>query len=262
MNLVLAIALNTFREAIRNKILYSVVFFAALVIAASALFGKVTLGDTVRVIKDFGLFSLSFFGAILSIVIGVSLLDRELRLKTIYNILSKPVSRTKFILGKYLGLCLTSVVLISLMGLGLIAFTSVYSGQLETGLFEGLVYVILEVIIMSAVVIFFSSIVVTITLSGLFSLATWMAGRSFDSIGQFFTGNTSAAQEPSALAGFLTNLLEYALPDLTRLNVADAIVYGESAGAEHLAYAASYSVLYSAGLVLLAIIFFHKRELM
>ena len=102
-----AIALNTFREAVRNKILYSVLAFAVLLVAISALFGSVTIGETQRVIKDFGLFALSFFGAISTIICGVSLLNKELKQKTIHNIISKPVARWEFIVGKYLGLSLT-----------------------------------------------------------------------------------------------------------------------------------------------------------
>ncbi|MCC6953509.1 MAG: ABC transporter permease subunit, partial [Deltaproteobacteria bacterium] len=97
--MITAIALNTFREAIRNKVLYSGFLFVALLIAGSALFGSVSVGSQIKVIKDFGLFSLSIFGAIVAVAIGVNLLNKELKQKTIYNILSKPVERWQFIVG-------------------------------------------------------------------------------------------------------------------------------------------------------------------
>ena len=78
---IFAIALNTFREAIRNKILYSVIFFAAFLVLISALFGSVSIGDKIKVIKDFGLFSLSFCGAIITIISGTNLLNKELKQK-------------------------------------------------------------------------------------------------------------------------------------------------------------------------------------
>jgi len=151
------------------------------------------------------------------------------------------------------------------MGIGFVGFVSIYSGQLELGLFEGILYVLLELLVMSAVVIFFSSIVVTITLSGLFSLAAWLAGRSFGSLKYFFStgdGDKAPTEGPLNIGEIVTKALEFLLPDLSRFNVADGIVYGQSAGVEHLAYGATYAVLYSAGLLVLAVFFFEKRELM
>ena len=141
MNKILSIALNTFREAVRNKILYSVVFFAALVVGAAALFGRVTMGDPVKVIKDFGLFSLSFFGAVITIITGVTLLGKEIKHKTVYNIISKPVDRWQFIVGKYFGLFFTVASLVTLMGLGFVLFVSIYEGKFNSLMFLSLIHI-------------------------------------------------------------------------------------------------------------------------
>jgi ABC-type transport system involved in multi-copper enzyme maturation permease subunit len=113
---VFGIAINTYREAIRNRILYAVVAFGMVLVALSAFFGAVSIGNQADVIKDFGLFSLSFCGAVLTILSGVNLLHNEMAHKTVYNILSKPVSRWQFILGKQLGLALMVSVMVAFMG--------------------------------------------------------------------------------------------------------------------------------------------------
>jgi ABC-type transport system involved in multi-copper enzyme maturation permease subunit len=95
-----AIAINTMREAIRNKLLYSILLFAVLVVAVAALFGSVSIGDQMKFVKDFSLMSVSLFGVAIAVMLGVSMLNKELGRKTIYNILSKPVARWEFIVGK------------------------------------------------------------------------------------------------------------------------------------------------------------------
>jgi len=175
---IFAIVLNTFREAVRNKILYSVVLAAFLLVGISAVFVAVTMGSQVQVIKDFGLFSLSFFGAIITIISGTTLLNREIKLKTVHNILSKPVARWQFIVGKYLGLCLTVALLVGLLGLGLTVFTAIFEGVLDIIFFQGTVLAVMELIIIASVSIFFSTVVITPTLNGMFTLGTYIAGRS------------------------------------------------------------------------------------
>lgn len=252
-----AIALNTFREAVRNKILYSVLLFAILLVCASALFGSVTIGDQIKVIKDFGLFSLSFFGAIITVVSGVSLLNKELKQKTIYNILSKPVHRWQFIVGKHFGLTITVGLLVSLMGLALIAIVGLYEGQLDLLLFQGLLFSLLEVMVVAAIVIFFSSIVVTTTLTGLFTLGTYLAGRSINYL-TFFLSDEDPSQ--AGVRGLIT-LADWILPDLSLFNFNDAIVYGNSVSISNLAYAVCYGICYSTVLLILAALIFSRREL-
>ena len=253
---IFAIALNTFREAIRNKILYSVVFFGFVLIAVSAFFGAVSIIDQIRVIKDFGLFALSMCGALTTILAGVSLLNKELKQKTIYNILSKPVSRWQFIVGKYLGLTLTVSVLISFMGVSLILFVTILSGKVDWLMFQSIVFILLEVAIVGALTIFFSSLVVTTNLSGLFTFGTYIAGRSIEYLRFFIGGN----RDSELLAHFIRGL-EWLLPNISLLNVQDTIVYGYAIPLGYLLHAILYCISYSAAVLVLAVLIFNKREL-
>lgn len=254
---ILAIALNTFREAIRNYILYSVISFALLLVGISAFFGAVSIGDQLKVIKDFGLFSLSFFGALLTMISGVSLLNKELRQKTAYNILSKPVERWEFIVGKYFGLVGTSCILAACMGIALIGFLVPFEGRIDWLLFQGIYFVLLEICIVGAVTVFFSSLVVTTTLTGLFTFGTYIAGRSIGYLNYFLdeshTSNTALR--------WTISLLDRVLPDLSVFNLNDLLVYGVPASPAHALAALGYCAAYSAVALTLAAAIFRLREL-
>ena len=250
-----AVAVNTYREAVRNKILYSVLLFALILLAISAFFGSVTLGDRVKVIKDFGLFALSFFGAIITIIAGTTLLDKELKQKTVYNILSKPIERWQFITGKFLGIWMTVSTLVLLMGCGLVLFCWAFQGQIDWLLFQGLLFCILELMVVSAVTIFFSSLVVTVTLSGIFTLGAYLAGKSVEYLNYF------AAQNENGGASYLIQIGNIVLPNLSLFNISNQIVYGVPATPAQLAYGAGYAAAYSVVMLGLAALIFERREL-
>lgn len=253
----LAIGINTFREAVRNKILYSVVLFAFLIVGVSAVFGAVTMGSQIRVIKDFGLFSLSFFGAIITIISGVALLNKELKQKTIYNILSKPVSRWEFVFGKFIGLSITVSLLITLMGVALILFASLMESKIDLLLFQGILFAILETITVSSITIFFSSVVVTTTLTGLFTLGTFIAGRSIS----YLTYFTNSSEYHNPTVAMAVKVLNWILPDLSLFNVSDQLVYGHAVPLQHLSMSVIYTASYSMIMLFLAAMVFNRREL-
>jgi ABC-type transport system involved in multi-copper enzyme maturation permease subunit len=255
MRKVLAIALTTFRESIRSKILYSVLFFAAAMVLVSAMFGTVTIGDQVRVIKDFGLMSVSLFPVAFAVIAGTALLSKELAKKTIYNILAKPVERWQFVWGKYLGMLATTAAMTLAMGAGLIMFVAIFETRIDVPMLQGFLFSIFELIIVCAAAIFFSSIVVTPLLSGLFTFGVFLAGRSAEYL-LFFI-------KERGLSGPLASLMKalYAvLPHLDRLNLSDRLVYGETASAEYTALCGVYALGYAAVLLIVAGIIFNRRE--
>jgi ABC-type transport system involved in multi-copper enzyme maturation permease subunit len=109
------IALNTFKEAVRDRILYLLLFFAALSILVSRILALLTVGDRAKIIKDVGLASISFFGALMAILIGTGLVYKEIEKRTIFTLISKPMRRHEFLLGKFFGLVLTLLVMLALM---------------------------------------------------------------------------------------------------------------------------------------------------
>ena len=153
--MILAIALNTSREAIRNKVLYSILLFACLVTAISAAFGSASIGDTSKFVKDFSLFSISLFGVVTTVVLGVTLLHKELVKRTIYNILSKPVARWEFLLGKFLGLLATLAIMMLLMTAALLLLLWFLEHRIDWELLPVIGAMMLELAVLLAVAIFF-----------------------------------------------------------------------------------------------------------
>ena len=249
-----AIAINTMREAIRNKVLYSILFFAVLMVAVSAVFGAASIGDQMKFVKDFSLMSISLFGVIIAVVLGVSMLHKELGKKTIFNILSKPVPRWQFIAGKFCGLLVTLMLVVLLMSSGLIAFLAAFEGQIDWGLLLAAGMSLLELMVLIAVALLFSSIVVTPTLAGLFTAAAFIAGRSVYLLDHFFT------DEYSGVVRHLTTMLYWILPHLDRLNIADNIVYGTYFDPSYYLAAFAYAVAYAGAVLLVSAAIFSRRE--
>src|SRR5207237_6370231 len=110
MRVVSSIALNVFKESVRDKVLYNLVFFAVLLIAVSYLMGQLTAGQDVKIIKDLGLASMSIFGLFIAVFIGIGLVSKEVERRSIYSLLAKPIERHQLVIGKYAGLVLTLVV--------------------------------------------------------------------------------------------------------------------------------------------------------
>jgi ABC-type transport system involved in multi-copper enzyme maturation permease subunit len=104
MRAIRAIAVNTFREAIRDRILYLFIGFAIVMVISTKLFGMLTVGDESKIVKDIGLAAMQFFSMLIAVMMSMLLISREVDDRTVFNILSKPVRRWQFILGKYLGL--------------------------------------------------------------------------------------------------------------------------------------------------------------
>ncbi len=127
---ILTIGRNTFRENIRDKILYNLILFALLMILSAIALGQLTLGHEAKVIVDLGLGSISIFGTLIAIFIGISLVYKELEKRTVYALLAKPIHRWEFITGKYLGLLLTLLVNVAIMTAGLM-LTLLYQGGIE-----------------------------------------------------------------------------------------------------------------------------------
>lgn len=251
---VFVIAQNTAREAIRNKVLYSIIFFALLMVGVSAVFGAASIGDEVKFIKDFSLLSISLFGVITTVTLGVNLLHKELGKKTILNILSKPVARWQFIVGKYLGLLATLTVLVGVMSAALVGFVWLMTGRADWSLLLATGSTWMELAILLAVALFWSSVVVTPALAGLFTVATFIAGRSSGYLEYFMSPETPPMMQAAMSALYVL------LPHLDRFWIADQIVYHDSFSAWYFVHLGFYAFAYGALTLLAGVAFFRYRE--
>lgn len=128
MRRVWAIAINTFREAVRDKVLYGVLGFACLILLFTLALAELSLHQQRRVVLDIGLASISLFSVVIAIFLGSSLLYKEIERKTLYVILPKPIRRWQFLLGKYVGIAVTAAVFIAIMGAIQLWVTAIQAG--------------------------------------------------------------------------------------------------------------------------------------
>lgn len=247
------------RESLRSQVLYSIIAFAILVVLVAALFGKVTIGDQVKVIKDFGLFSISIFSNAFAIISGALLLHKELARKTVYNILAKPVTRAEFVIGKFIGLFANAIFVILFLGVLLVVACALIEGKIDYLLLQSLYYCALEVMIICAATILFSAIVVTPILSGLFALGLFIVGRSANYILKLAD---SLAEMGSEFGAQMLRGLHPALPHLDQLNVSNDAVAGLSDvfSLSRAFWSSGYAGGYSLVLMLFAVLIFARRE--
>jgi len=248
-----AVACNTFREAIRDKVLYSLLFFAAMMIGVSLILDHLTIGERTKIIKDFGLASIAIFGVMIAIFVGIGLVYKEIERKTIYNILSKPIYRYQFIIGKYIGLIMTIFIEVLIMSVVLLLMLYLYDGQVDFILLYAIGMIFLELMIVTASALLFSSFSTPI-LSGLFTL-------SFYVIGHLTTDLLALGQQGySQAVAWLTKILYYILPDLNYFNLKGQVVYNIPVEKEHLCFVFCYGIIYIVLILSLAIIIFQKRD--
>lgn len=259
---ILAIARNTFRENIRDKILYNLILFALIMILSSVALGQLTLGLESKMIIDLGLTSVSVFGTLIAIFIGISLVYKEMEKRTVYALLAKPVHRWEFIVGKYLGLLFTLLVNLAIMTIG-IALTLLYQGGTEPGTYVRLlpvVYLIyLSLALTTALALVFSTFS-TPALSALFTLFLWIIGHFNADLLQFATLTRSAT------IGWVAKSLYYALPNFSNFTTLDSrnIIQGAAHAlpmdAGVILWITAYGLLYCGGLVAVAILVFSRRD--
>src|SRR5688572_5250560 len=155
---IFVIAKNTFREAVRDRVLYNLVLFVLLIVACAILLGDLTDGQEARTIVNIGLNAMLLFGAFIAIFVGVGLVSKEIEKRTVFAVFAKPVGRGEFILGKYIGLCLTLLVNVAVMGVGVsLALLYVRSGSLAGSIWPTILLIFFELTILTGVAILFSS---------------------------------------------------------------------------------------------------------
>ncbi len=257
-----AIGLNTFREAVRNRVLYVLVMFAVALMAFSVVLGSLSMHEDERIVKDLGLAGISLFSIFISLFLGVNLLSKELDKKTVYAIIPKPLHRWEFLLGKYLGLVVTMTALVVVMSLVLAGFVVSQGGHHGTVMLRAEVLVLPELLLIVAVAMLFSSFS-SPYLSAMFTGALWVIGRNTPELEAFASGRLRG----SPLSGVL-DVVVRVVPDFHKFYVSGANLGGDAASIHgsfvtwgYVGHAALYGALYSAVCLLVAVGLFARRDL-
>lgn len=250
---VAAIALNTFREAVRDRILYAILIFALVMLAGSTILVTISVGGEVKIIKDLGLACISIFGTLIAIFLGIGLVSKEIERRTLYTIITKPIHRYQFILGKYLGLVLTLLVNVAVMALGLLGLAYLWEGVSSLRLFLAVLFIFLELMLVTALALLFSAFS-SPTLSAIFTLSLFVAGHLSGDLRLF------AARFGGAVTKLSAETLYFLLPNLSRLNFKDQAVHGFGVDGGSMGLSFLYAMFYIAALVLAAMAIFERRD--
>jgi ABC-type transport system involved in multi-copper enzyme maturation permease subunit len=248
-----AIALNTFKEAVRNKVFYLLVVLGVTTALSSQVISMLTIGDRVKVLKDVGLASIDFFCVLIAVFTGINLVYKEIDKKTLYNIISKPISRSSFILGKFLGVALTLLVALVSMAAIFFLFLWLSAGGFDPGILLYFFLLYLQLLIITSISLVFSAFSTPI-LSSIFTISLYLIGQLT------WTFNEFKYKLVKPLEKIVAYIFYYVLPNLEKFNIKNEVVIHAKLDYYLIFTAIFYGLGYSAALLLLAILIFNRKE--
>lgn len=247
----LAVASVTVREALRRKVHVNLLVFGVLLVVASYLVATLTLGERHRMISDLGLSSMQLIGTLLAVFLGAGLVAGDVERRVVYPVVAKPVGRSQYLLGRYLGLAAALLMNLAVMAAALAALLAAEAGSLrplDAPLLAAFAMIGVQLLVVGAVAVLFSSISST-TLAAIFALSVALAGQLTNEMRNLWRGE----------GAWLARALWYALPNLGILNLNEAVIYHRPPPAT-VWLAAGYGLLYAAATLALACVAFERRD--
>lgn len=251
-----AIASNTFREAVRDRVLYNLILFALLIVGAAVLVSQISIGIERIVVINLSLTSISIFGVVIAIFIGTQLVSKEIEKKTLYTVLARPVRRWEFIVGKFFGLIETLGVNTFFMALGFYAALFYVSHGLhasDLNILLAVYFIVLQFVIIIALALLFSSFSTPI-FSATFAFALFVVGSFADDLKNF-----ARLSEGASHAAILS--VAYLLPNFSSLNVISLVAHDQPITFALFLHNTLYAVFYSCAVVAGSILIFERRNL-
>ena len=251
-----SIAFNTFREAVRDRVLYNLIVFALLLIGSSLVMGQISIGIEKIVLVNLSLTAISIFGVVIAIFIGIGLVSKEIDKKTLYTVLARPVRRWEFIVGKFAGLIGTLTVNAGLMAVGFFAALLIEQHNFvrtDVYLLAALYFILLEFVIVTAVAVLFSSFS-TPLFSTIFSFALFAVGTFGDDLRGF-------AATTSGLTKIGLTAAAYIVPNLSSFNVISLVAHDQPVMGRLIVMNSIYALCYSALVIAGAVLIFDRRNL-
>lgn len=250
---IIGLARNTFREGVRDRLFLIIGVFAVAILAASFIIGPLSLGEQDRITQDLGLASISVLTFLIATLIGTGIVYKEIERKTIYTILSKPVSRWKFIVGKFLGLNAIVAVLVAGMTVVLMLVNTAVTRTFQPALLTAVLLIWMELVLLTALSVLMSTLCSPI-LGAIFTLLLYVAGHTSADLKELAVRFGSGSVKALAHFGY------YVLPNLEYLNVKSKVIHGVQVDATYVAFACSYALLYAVVFLTVAILVFQRRE--
>ena len=256
MSRVTLIASNTFREAVRDRVLYNLVAFAVLLSGAAILVGQISIDIERLVVVNLGLTAVSLFGVVIAIFIGIGLVSKEIEKRTLYTVLSRPVRRWEFIVGKFFGLTGTLLVNTFCMAIGVFAALLYVSHKLQASdgwIMAALYFIVLQFLILCSLALLFSSFSSPL-LSAVFTFSLFVIGTFAEDL-RGFAGMTHGVTR------WLATGAAYLVPNFSALNVIGQVAHEQPVSGQLIAYNTAYALAYAAMAICGAVLIFERRNL-
>jgi len=250
------IATNTFREAVRDRVLYNLIAFALLISGAAILVGQISIGIERLVVVNLGLTAVSLFGMVIAIFIGIGLVSKEIEKRTLYTVLSRPVQRWEFIVGKFFGLAGTLVVNTFFMAVGVFAALLYVSRSFQRAdgwILVALYFIILQFLMMTAMTLLFSSFS-TPLFSAVFAVSLFVIGSFAEDLRGF-------AAMVQGVPGWLATGAAYLVPNFSSLNVISSVAHQQPVTGQLILSNSVYALVYTGMALCGAVLIFERRNL-
>lgn len=250
------IASNTFREAVRDRVLYNLIAFALLLSGAAILVGQISIDIERLVVVNLGLTAVSLFGVVIAIFIGIGLVSKEIEKRTLYTVLSRPVRRWEFIVGKFFGLAGTLVVNTFFMAIGVFAALLYVAHKFAVSdglIFVALYFIILEFLIICSLALLFSSFSSPL-LSAVFAFSLFVIGSFADDLRGF-------ASLTHGFTRWIATGAAYLVPNFSALNVISTVAHQQPVSGQLILQNTLYALFYTAMALSGAVLIFERRNL-
>jgi len=250
------IARNTFREAVRDRVLYNLIAFAVLMSVAAILVANISINIERLVVINLGLTAVSLFGIVISIFVGIGLVSKEIEKRTLYTVLSRPVRRWEFILGKFFGLAGTLAVNTFFMAIGVFSALLYVSRHFERAyawLLVALYFIVLQFIVITALALLFSSFSSPL-LSAVFAFSLFVIGSFAEDLRGF-------AAMTTGIARWLALGSAYLVPNFSALNVIGSVAHAQPVSGQLVIYNTAYALIYATMVLSAAVVIFEHRNL-
>ncbi|MFO7652503.1 MAG: ABC transporter permease subunit [Candidatus Krumholzibacteriia bacterium] len=251
---VFAVAVNTYRETVRDRIFYLVGAFGFVLVASSVVISPLTIGAQDKIVSDVGLGAMSLFGLLVAILVGSNMVRKEIDRRTITTILAKPLARRTYLLGKFCGLNLTLLCMMGIMGALFFLVLLLTPGGVTARYLPAIYLAFLELMLVNAAVSLFSALM-SPALAAVLALGFYAMGHMSESLRSF---GQAVGSEAYARVG---EIVYHVLPNLEMFNVRGAVVHGDTVSGEHLLIATVYGLAYTALLLVAAGAVFARKEL-
>ena len=248
-----AVAANTFRESVRERVFYNLLVFAMLMILSGLLLARLSIRQHEKIIKDVGLASIDVFGLVIALFMGVSLVSKEIERRSLFPLLAKPLRREEFYLGKFAGLALTLATNVAAMTAGLLLTLWATGATPDLRLLQAVFPLVLGHLLVVALALFFSTLS-SPTIAAVATLCLVVAGRLSDVV------RNARTVLPDAPA-WLVEAVYYALPNFRNFDFKDRVAYGEAIPAAALAWVTLYAAVYVGAVLGAGVLAFRRREL-